>query len=182
MLTANLLPPVEKKFLALEKVRRITRFFAILLSAIFILATLFVLPSYFILTFEVKELLRSLDIEETASRELTAGSIFDRASNIRKAMVAIRGGGETSRRYSERLDDFFLVKSGAVSITTLNIRKDGNFSISGVAQTRRSMLDFEGALRDSGKFQEISSPFSNIIPERNIHFTLQGKYKSVYGL
>lgn len=181
MLTANLLPPVEKNYLALEGVRRIIRFFAALFSVIFILGIFFILPSYFTLTFEVKELLRSLDIEGVASRELAVDSVFDRASDIRKAMVAIRSSGEISRKYSERLDDFFLVKDGAVSITTLNIRKDSSFSISGVAQTRRSLLDFEGALRDSGKFQDISSPFSNIIPERNIHFTLQGKYKPVYG-
>mgnify|MGYP001575828911 CR=1 FL=1 len=178
MLTANLLPPAEKRFLALERIRRIISFFAVLIGAAFVLGIFFILPTYFVLTFEVKELLHSLDIEEKASRELDVDAIFDKASNLRKAMAAIRGGGETSRKSSELMDDFFLIKSGAVSITTLNIRKDGTFSISGIAQTRRSLLDFEGALRDSGKFQDISSPFSNIIPERNIHFTLQGKYKS----
>lgn len=181
MLTANLLPPVEKKNLALERTRRTISFFAALLGVIFIIGIFFILPSYFILTFEAKELLRSLAIEEAASRELAVNSVFDKASSVRKAMVAIRESGEISRKYSERLDDFFLVKDEAVSITTLNIRKDGNFSISGVAETRRSLLNFEGALRDSGKFQDISSPLSNIIPERNIHFTLQGKYKPVYG-
>lgn len=181
MLTANLLPPVEKKILALERTQRTIRFFAVLFGAIFIIGVLLVLPSYFTLTLEAKELLRSLVVEEAASRELALDSVFNRASDIHKTMVAIRGSGETSRKSSERLDDFFLVKSEVISITTLNIRKDGNFSISGVAETRRSLLDFEGALRDSGKFQDISSPFSNIIPERNIHFTLQGKYKPVYG-
>lgn len=177
MLTTNLLPLQEKKSIEREKTRRAVRYFAYLLSLIFWLGSILLLPAFLPAFFEEKEFLRSLFIEKNASEELRVEDSLDRARRIKTILSSLRARAATPRSISSFFEGIRREAGESIMISTFSVKKDGAVFIAGSARTRRDLLDFEQRLRDSGRFLEISSPLSNLIREADVNFSIQGKLK-----
>lgn len=180
MLTANLLPPQEKKELWIEETRRIIVFFALIISGLLIVSSSLLLPSFLPLVMQRRGLEDSLRVEEEASLRLEVKKKINSARAVAAGIKAIENYAALSSRPSHTLEEFLTKAGEGVAITFLNIKKDGEFGMIGRARTRRDLLRFEENLRESNKFEGLSSPLSNIIRETNINFSLQGKLKSMY--
>lgn len=179
MLTTNLLPPKEKRVIQFETVRRTVRLFAVGTVVVFVVGSVFLLPAYLPLALEERELARSLALQEEASRSLAVGEISAKLRLAQSSARSLRSFLQEPQRATALLEGF-LGTDATVSVLSLTLKKDGGFAVNGVAATRRDLLDFEKALRDSGRFESLSSPLSNITRESRINFTIQGKLKSMH--
>lgn len=180
MLTTNLLPYQEKKFIEREKIRRVVRYFALLLSLIFLLGAILLLPAFLPVFFEKRELERSLLIEKNASAELGVDDSLKRVRHLKSVLSSIRLQAAKPLTASAFLRELRQTPESGIVISSLVIKKSGEIVLSGNARTRRDLLDLEKRLRESGLFQEISSPLSNIIRETDVSFTIQGKINPKY--
>lgn len=181
MLTINLLPVEEKKILAIEEGRRIFRFFGMGMVGILLAGIAIFLPSYVRIFLRAQDMERALRFEEEASKELEVQDIIARARQVRIVVDSVQAFLNDGARGFAALE-FFFGDTPGITVLSIGIHKDGLVAVTGFADSRRNLLNFEKILRDSGRFQELSFPLSNIVRESNIHFTMQGKLKSSYGL
>lgn len=182
MLTTNLLPSSEKKILKREETRRTILFFAVAYSAVFFLTSFLLLPTYLPLVVQRQELLRQLEIEEEASRKLGVEESIKELRSVSTGVVSLRTYASVPPRASASLTELLDKAGPGITINLVSVKKDGSVAILGSAARRGNLLALEKALRESGRFQEISSPLSNIIRETDINFSIEGKFKSIYSL
>lgn len=182
MLTTNLLPIDDKKLVRLEEARRLILFFAGGLVVVFVVGSILLSPSFLPLFLERKELERSLRLEEEAGRALRVAGTMARLRDLRSAISSVKLFLGRSGGASKILEEFWQQSRDGISLSNVTLKKSGEAILTGTAQKRSDLLRFEKNLRDSGKFQDLSSPFSNIVRESNINFTLQGKLKPAFGL
>ena len=181
MLTINLLPAEEKKLIAIEEWRRISQFFGIGMAGVLLAGIAIFLPSYVRLFLHAQDLERALRFEEEASKELEVQQIIARASEIRTVFDSVRTFLNDGARGSGIME-FFFDDTPGITVLSIGVHKDGIIALAGFSRSRRNLLDFEKKIRDSGRFQELSFPLSNIVKENNFRFSMQGKLKSSYGL
>lgn len=179
MLSTNLLPEQEKKEIRLEQSRRIVIFISGFLAATLFIASLLLIPSYLPLVIERKGLEDSLQIEENASLEFGVQKKVASAGRVVSVVSSVREHASKTSRVSAILAEFVQSSDSGIVISFLNIKKGGEFTLIGRASTRNNLLNFEKRLRESKKFEDFSSPLSNIIRETDINFSLQGKIKPI---
>ena len=182
MLQINLLPPHEKRALQMEETTRIARFLGLVTVVILAFGTAGILPSFISTHIVRRELLRSFEFEE---------QVLKRHSGVQQTVSQAKQTEESLGEIEEYLaapphiwlllERFFTPGKG-VTITSFLVRKDGEVALSGRAETRNDLLNFEESLRTSNRFHEIAFPLRNIVRERNIQFTVEGKLKPEYGL
>lgn len=182
MLTTNLLPIGQKKAIAREELRRLIRFVALEIGFVLLIGATFLLPSFLPLRFEQRELDRAYALEEEAASGLKVKEISARSKTLGVLLASIRNATEESGRASSLLTGIVAKEFSGITLSRVMIRKNGEVLLAGIAATRKNLLDFESALRDSGLFQDISSPLSNIIREQNINFAMEGKFKAQFAL
>lgn len=178
MLTANLLPPKEKRLIRAEQTRRIIIFFAAGTSAVFLVGSVLLMPSYLPLLLEKKELERSLALEKNTSENIGTENTLLNLRDIRQALSSVLTAVSESGRASAILGELFKDAGGGIRVTNISVKKNGSIIISGNAKTRQGLLSFEKILQESGRFENISSPLSNIIREVDLTFTIQGVLKT----
>lgn len=183
MLLTNLLPPEEKKMLHLEQSRRMIQFFCFTTTAVLSMGLVFLLPSYFNLWFQIKNSARALQSKQEAARELEAQKTLERVQRFQAVLASVQAFAHGGAGFAEPIEYFFrTAETYGALVTSITLKRDGSINVAGVGATRRGLLDFEKALRASNRLQNISFPLSNIIEERNAHFTLQARLRPEYGL
>lgn len=154
---------------------------AVLAILIFAGGFLFLAPSLLATRLAEWEFIRSLTAEDQAAGRDTTRKTISEARSVREAITEVRSSAVQPPRASAILGRFFAAGEG-ISVTSLLIRRDGTLALGGHAANRTYLLGFEERLRSSGRFHEITFPLSNIVRERDIEFTVQGKLKPEYGL
>lgn len=182
MLTTNLLPANSRRALWFEEVRQIIIFFAAGTIIILLIASSLLLPSYLPLFLERKELERKFMLEEEALQRLKVQETIVKIRSVKAAIVSLKNFVNTSGRASAILTSLLGKAGQNITITIATVRSSSEVSFRGIARTRQDLLSFEAALRNSGRFQDIASPLSNIIQETNISFVIEGKLKPAFGL
>ena len=182
MLTTNLLLRQEKKAVWLEETRRLVVFFAGLSVVGLIVASSLLLPSYFPFVIQRQGLEESLLLEEQAAEHFQVKKTLMAVREVWAEINILKTQAGAPSKASGALEQFLTPAGGGISIAFLGIKNDGEMVLNGTAATRRDLLQFEKALRDSNKFEDITSPLSNIIRETGINFSIRGKLKSMYRL
>ena len=181
MLYANLLPDEEKKIITLEQWLRVITFFGIALNSILIIGITMLAPSYLPLSSQNRELQHALSIQQETAQRINVDQISRNASRIQAVIASLR---QTADRPGGALSlfDLFAAPQPGVVITAFSVDKNAAVSLVGNAATRNNLLTFEQYLRDSSRFQDITSPLTNIIQETNITFTFKATLKPNYAL
>ena len=181
MLHTNLLPNEEKKIITLEQRLRVITFFGIAVNSILIIGNTMLAPAYLPLYFQNRELGRALSIQQQAAQRINANQISQVAAQIQTMIGLLR---QTADRPSGALSvfDLFTAPQSGIVITAFSVDKNAIVSLAGNAATRNNLLIFEQYLRDSSRFQDITSPLTNIIQEKNIMFTFKATLKPNYTL
>lgn len=182
MLTTNLLTPQEKKAVRLEEARRLVMFFAGLSAAGLAIVSSLLLPSYLPLVMQRRGLEESLFLEEQAAERFQVKKTLLSLREVLAEINVLKTQVTAPAKASEILEQFLAPAEGGITIAFLGIKNDGEVMLNGLAATRKDLLQFEKTLRESNKFEDITSPLSNIIRETNINFSIRGKLKSVYRL
>lgn len=177
MLTTNLLPRDEKSSIRSEENFRLVLILVVGFFLAFLVGSLLLLPSYLPFVFARKEFLRQLTVEEELTKQRNVSKIAADANNLKNRLGFLKSYLIKPARGSTLLRDFLGASAGGITISTLSVKKDGFVLIRGEARTRSDLLRLESLLRDSGKFDTISSPLSNIIREINVNFSIEGSLK-----
>lgn len=152
-----------------------------LLCMVLVVGLSLLVPSYLPLFFQRQELRRALQVEQEASNTKGTDSIRTEVGAIRSTIAAIQRSANTPTQASEIIEVAFQPVQN-ITVISISTEKGGAISITGLAGTRDSLLDYEQHLRESSKFQEITASLSDIVQETNINFTFQGKLKPQYSL
>ena len=181
MLHTNLLPQQERNIIATEQWLRIVKFFAIAANGILLFGITLLAPSYLPLYFQSRELERALSIQDEAAARINTPQILQSAARIQSVIDSLY---QTIDRPSGTLSIFDLLTATkpGILITAFSVDKNAAVSITGNAATRDDLLLFEQYMRDSSRFQDITSPLTNIIQEINITFMFKGTLKPDYAL
>ena len=97
--------------------------------------------------------------------------------SISELVGSLKGAFQDDAAASSLIDSLF-VAAGSLSLETIIVRPDGMLNISGRAATRRDLLDFEKRLRELNLFQDVLFPLTNIVQQRDIHFSVQARLKA----
>ena len=181
MLHANLLPDEEKKNISFEQWIRVITFFGVAVNSILIIGITLLAPAYLPLYFQNRELERALSIQQQATQRISVDHILRSIAQIQAIITSLQ---QTADRPSSALSlfDLFVVPRPGIAISTFSVDKKAAVSLAGTAATRNNLLLFEQYLRDSARFQDITSPLTNIIHETNITFTFKATLKPNYAL
>lgn len=181
MLNTSLLPKEEKKLIWFEEIRRIVVFFTILTAVVFILGSALLLPSYFIFFLQQRELAGLIKAEEEAALRLKVGVTLLVSKKVNSSLTTLKDFLSGPQKATTIFENLLGTITFPLIVNGIEIKNTGETTLTGIAPTRSALLNFEKGLRDSGLFQEISFPISNITREANIDFVMRGKIKSRYG-
>lgn len=178
MLTINLLPPEAKRELRLEEWRRAVALIGAGTTAVLIVGTALLAPSYLYPALQRGELERRLAIEGQRTEAMRLDEAARQSREIETLIQAVRASriGTSGRIFRTIVRE----TTAGIRITSFAIQNRTETTLTGVAQTREDLLAFEKTLRDSGAFEEIVSPLSDIIRDANINFSMRGKLTSAY--
>jgi len=181
MLDANLIPEEQKRIISSEQWLRIVRFLCFGASAILIIGIVLLAPSYIPLYFQNKELQRVFEVQQAAGQKINTDEISASVSKVQAVIISLKQSA-TNPTGAMGILDLLIANQQGININAFNINKIGNVYITGHADTRNNLLAFEQRLRDSSRFQDITSPLANIIQETDITFNFKGTLKSNYAL
>lgn len=182
MLTINLLPTGERTRVRAEELSRIVRFFGSALILLFIVASVFLSPSFLPMIFERRELERSLALIEGRAENTKSREILANARAVSKTLLEVGSAFERRARASAVFSMFSDELPSGIEVSNLTVKENGDVVVNGRAATRREILQFEDALRKSERFESLVTPLSNIIRNTDIPFTIQGTLKSEFRL
>ena len=180
MLTSNLLPPKERKLVQYEERRLIVRFFAMGIAAVLIVGSILLLPSFWSLAMEKKELDRALTLEKGATANFKIRESLAEILSLKNDLLSVNNYLSAPRRASLILNNLLAEGDEGINTQNITVDKNNNIVISGNARARRDLLNLEKKWRDSGYFQELSTPVP--VKEFDISFVMRGKLKPLHGL
>lgn len=179
MLTTDHLPQAEKNILRFEEWRRVILLLTVLIGSVLTIGLVLLVPSFLPLYFQGQELSRGLEAQKKAFALVDTAHISDTMRALKQTIPDLKASVSQESKAYETLNTLAPQMEG-IAISNVSVNKTGDIAIQGKAATRDNLLKFEERLRESGKFQKIFTPLSNIIRETNISFSLQGKLKSQY--
>lgn len=173
----NLLPE-EKK----QEIRSNQRFYAVLWQGISLLLLLALYGGvlgglYATLSFQLEN---SEKIESNGGKEGSIAEVGHYENIFREANDQI----EVTRRFQQehiRWSRVFMALDAIVpeSVTLGKVSsKDYQFSLSGKAQTREALLEFQAKMNQSDCFQNANVPLSDLFSQKNIEFQMDAEVKS----
>lgn len=182
MLNANLLPSEQKQAVYIEDTRNIVRFFAFGIIGVLSAALLTLLPFYIWFAIQTKDAERFLLAKEEAFQGLEIEATTARIAEMKDTVADVQAFLPRAPKAFQIVEVVSEDLGADATIRNLAVKNDRSISVSGFAATRNDLLDFEGRLRSSGRFQDITSPLSNIIRETDIEFSLRGTLDPAFGL
>ncbi len=181
MLSINLLPQDERESVRLEKWRRMVIFFSGGLVLILVFGLALFLPSFLPLLFEQKEINRLSSAEEDAMQKVKTQEALAQAQQLKGRVSIIKSFVTSPVKASLILEYFTANDFQGIKIQYVSLNKNGDLNLTGTADSRRHLLDFEDSLNQSGKFMNVYTPLSNIV--RGLEsFNLRAKVKPEFGL
>ena len=172
----NLLPINEQKSIRLEQWRRLLVFFTFLGGIVLVFASVFLAPSFLPMFFEQRELQRFIKLEKENYKKLKIDQTIREVKSLKSKLALVKGFAQTSSEKSLLMEEIIRMAGPKINIRQINFSDGGAVSISGTALGRKDLLLFEDELKKSDRFEQISSPLSDII-RGAASFTIQGQLK-----
>jgi len=175
----NFLPQNNKKKVVREYLYRFSSLFFLFLFFVLIILFSFFVPSYFFVTYKnaaVSDQL-ALSILESKNKKVDITATISDTNGL----IRILSSEDTSLTVrSEILKKLLNDKQKQISLTSLNFlnNDDGsmNVEISGIAETREDLINFEKNLKNDSSFSNIDSPVSDLLKSINADFSVTLKY------
>jgi len=175
----NLLPPQEKKQLALEERFKLSVILGIVIisSLISFILILFALRFYFVGQLEIQ----SIFLDEKISANPQVAELEQDIKNSNKIITDFDSFYDKQYDLTGILSEIIKTVPPEINFNSLSFQpiKEGQykakFSISGLSSTRESLLEFKKRLEENESFKEVSFPSSVWVEPVNIAFTVSFK-------
>ncbi len=178
MLNLNLLPPAEKLAVAYELRTRAVLAVGAAVAAVFVVALVLLLPTFFFLSFQKADVLRllELDMEVRARAGITAQILRIQQAN-RMAQTVVQH--EANRpKFSPLFASVLRAVPSGVRVDALEYRaKARGLDIVGFAPSREHLLSFLRNLEANPRLGRVSSPVANLVRGTDISFSIAAELK-----
>jgi len=172
----NLLPDEYKNLVEREYQGRILTGMLLFFIITVIISIIFLIPSYFISQIEYSSALDRAEKNIPKSEPDSLGT-SDIIKKINNGISLLRiSSSDNKVLVNQLIDSLITKKNSLISIKSINYEMRGEtakIDITGVANTRESLLLFVDNLKKEKNFAEVYSPVSNLVKERNVDFSVQ---------
>jgi len=184
----NLLPTYEKKRIKREYILRVVIIGLIFLCVLGFIASVTLLPSYVIVWQRIQTITTELDsITSTINSEDSIA--FNKKLKQTNKNIEVLAPNQKHIPLYVLINDVLRQKSNSIQISgitythkdvTSKNKKDDTeneivLTVSGSANNRESLIDFQNVLRNISYFNEVTLPVSNLASRNDITFSLETK-------
>ena len=169
----NLLSPQSKR-----EIRSIRTFYIIktisfrIISLLLIIGTV-LLFSFFLLNEQTKSLDLQIEQELEIKEKEKIASIGEATKDLNQQLNLASTIQDNYILWTGFISNFTHQVPGGIEINTLNFdNSTSSFSVTGIADSRETLLDFERQLNQSIYFENVVSPISNLTQKENIRFDI----------
>jgi len=176
MLRLNIIPAELKQEIKHIKILQLfKRLGFLLVSFILVYAAVFVASSQVLKRYAKDVFANQASIGKNSTEYI------DKVKNINEQINSVAKIQENYIPFSDFLLDIFKKINQGVKLNQLTIDQEtGNFTLSGTADSRDSLLKLKTDLESSGLFSELDLPINNLLKKDDINFTISAKLKN-YG-
>ncbi len=167
----NLIPPEGHKQVRREYLSRVAAVFALLVTGALVGGACLLLPSYILLSYQLKAQVESAASPEVESEYADASRALADTSQLAKRLSAPAGSINTS----EILAHVNTNLSAEVALTAFSVSRAGEkvaVTARGTAQTRESLRKFVETLKRDAFFMDARVPVSDLARDVDLSFTL----------
>jgi len=169
----NLLPAEYQKSLFYERVNSFVLFIGMRMAFAVLISIILLLPAYFFLTFQEKELRREAAVLGESSRLEEFRGLEADIKDFNDTLVEFEKAGMADLSRSDILKDIVARSPFSIKYRTLVYdAKERHVTINGEALARKDLLGFIEKLKESTFVERVDSPISNLLEERNVIFSL----------
>ena len=173
----NLIPNEDKKKMSKDFYIRLTVIFFVMLSISFLIASVLILPSYFLSSTEKKLINTKLEIQKNEQNILLDQNTIIAIKDLENKLSLIKNTRKNDFIFSQRvIDEIVLKKTPKIKITRIyyknNSQTDNKINISGKAPGRESILFFRRILEDDTAFSKVDLPILKFVKGIYIKFNL----------
>ncbi len=175
----NLLPPGDKTEIKKEY---LARFAAVLAFALFfslIIAIVFLLPSLFLVNSQAQNYGRQVSLSKQRLALSEAAGAISAVQELNAKLKIFDGRRNDSAGVTEVIGKIIGgaprgIKLNAFSYGARTAKKghERSVSVRGAASSRKKLLQFMDGLKNDPAFEDVKSPPSNLLKERNIDFSI----------
>lgn len=168
----NLLLKEQKHNIKKEYVIRLIYAFLILLSVVLLLWSVSIIPSFVSVQIEKKIFKPQQDILKQVSTLENGGSYDDYIKELNNKITLL---AEPEYIVSDLVREIVSRQVRSVRLNIIEFVKNGDkaqVNISGVSNTRESLVEFSNLLEESEQFESVEVPFSSFARNVDIPFTV----------
>lgn len=171
---ANLLPSHERQEVARQRAQRLTSAIFMLISGVFVLGTVLLVPSFVVaISSHEAGKVRLESTRRLVDRQKDAHAAGDIASTKEKIALILDSDGSVS--VSDTFARVVEIVPDQVSLQSVLWRNEGTeafLDMTGSAETRNALISFGDALRSSGLFAEVVIPIESLAQQNDLNFRL----------
>ena len=173
----NLIPNEEKKKMSGDFYLRLLTLSFTMLGVSLLVASVAILPSYFLSSAEKSSIDMKLELQRNGSVALPDEDAQMVIKDLDKKLSLIENAKEKGPAFSQKvINEIILKKMSSIKITEILYQNDPQtgerINISGRAPNREVLLLFRRTLEDNTAFSKVDLPISNFVKGSNIKFYL----------
>jgi Tfp pilus assembly protein PilN len=173
----NLIPNEEKKKMTKDFYLRLFTLSLIMLGMSLIVASIAILPSYFLSYAEENSINTNLESQKNESVFLPDQNISTIIKDLKFKLNLIENAQKKQATFSQRIiNEIMLKKTPNIKITEISYQNDPQtgeqININGSASSREVLLSFRRVLENNAAFLKVDLPISNFVKGSNIKFYL----------
>lgn len=172
----NLLPYEDKVFIKKEYLSRLFVVIGILFAGAIFISMIFLTPMVFLLIGYKKDLSRQLDLSFSKTEVIDTQKMTLEIKELNSKINILKNSYDKTN-LSFIVEKIIRIKTKGIKITDLNYEgakgeEKGKVSISGAAGERQALLGFISLLKKEFGEENVLSPVSNLLNEKNASFSL----------
>jgi hypothetical protein len=173
----NLIPNEDKKKMSKDFYFRLTTIIFVMLGVSFLIASVALLPSYFLSSAEESATNLKLDSEMGIADISLDQNTLTTINVLKNKLTLIENAQKNKLTFSQKvINEILLKKIPNIKITEISYQNDPTtgkkINVSGKAPSREVLLLFRKALEDDTAFSKVDLPISNFVQGTNIKFSL----------
>ena len=176
MIKLNLLPPEEKKILALEKARRWVMFYGSALIGLTLVLAVLLSAIWLYVHTQLKTADTNLVTAQASVRGQDLKNQQNLITQLNNKLAKINALQKKRKYFSPLLASLAELVPSGVHLEGLSLSDQGTAVLSGFAQKREQFLIFKQALESSPLFTDVASPLTNLTSQTDLTFSLQFKF------
>ncbi len=173
----NLIPNEEKKKMSKDFYFRLVTVLFVMLSISLLIASIVILPTYFLFSTEEDSIDTELELQNSESIPLLDQNTLVVIKDLGNKLNLIEDTQKNKFVFSQKvINEIILKKIPSIKITKISYQNNPQtgrkINISGKAPSREVLLSFRRALEDNVAFSKVDLPISNFVRGSNIEFYL----------